>query len=219
MPWPRVRFTVRRTIVAVAISAIAIGVSVGAVRTWEYSGDLRRHAAVHGVAQRLMLSLGNASEAEYHALMRRKYEDTAQNPWKGGYADAEPEAGNVRVTVEILPKPDGEPYEDGEQIRCKGRVSWHDVAPPEDVKIVLQTGLFPDKNFPKCNEKILPMRTMDGGYDTRSGNAVWEGSIRANRMPGVEDYIILAYPFAVGSGIYVENAALIRGSARLRIPK
>jgi hypothetical protein len=205
--------------VAVAISAIAIWAGIGAVRAWHYSRDLRRHAAVHGATERLMLSSGNGREAEYHALMKRKYENAAQRPWKRNDADVEPKAAKVRVTVEILPKPDGEPYEDGEQIRCRGRVSWEDVAPPEDVKIVLQTGLFPDKNFAKCNEKILPMKGMDGGQEARSGEAEWEGSIRANRMPGIDDYIIVAYPFAMDSGVYVENGAPIRGFARLSIPR
>lgn len=216
---PCVGFTVRRMMVAVAISAIGIGAGVWAERMWRYTRDLRKHAAVHRATERLMLSIGDGRKAEYHTLMRHKYEDAARHPWKGGAAEVEREAGKVRVTVEILPKPDGEPYGHGEPIRCKGQVSWEDAAPPEEVKIVLQTGLFPDKNFPKCNEKFLDVERTSGGQDSRSGTAEWEGSIRANRVPGIDDYIIVAYPFAADSGVYVEDGTPIRGFARLRIPR
>jgi hypothetical protein len=241
MRLPRVRFTVRRMMVAVAISAIAIGAGIWAERMWRYSRDLRGHAVAYRVTEEILRSHGNDREAERFALMRGKYDDAAGHPWSGinedppgpwshgsginhgrrktGGAGAQRRASMVRVTVEILPKPDGEPYQHGEQIRCKGRITWEAVGPPKKIVAILQPGVFPDRSLPSANADYFPVKVASQAPDTSSGTAEWEGSIRANRVSGIDDYLILVYPLDERFDEYLHDGTPVSGVERLRVPR
>lgn len=241
MRLPRVQLSVRRAMAAVAALAIALGIGIWAERMWRRSRDFRAHAAVHRAAEQLANSYGHNEYADYHARMRQEYEDAAWHPWRtvapdpprrsesppapgpGGVvasrSAAEGGGAAIRVTVEVIPKPDGEPYHDGEPIRCKGRLSWEGVGPPEDVLIVLQPGLFPDVKFAKCDEKLLPVKPVGEGRSPGSGTADWEGSIRANRVQGIDDYIIVVTPLGEYGASYRHEDRPVRGSRRLKITR
>ena len=90
---PRVRFTVRRMMVAVAIVAIIMG----AVDLWQNSVSYRSKIAHHAQMERSSVfviggddtpaaheELARVSRAwtEHHATLRRKYERAAARPWK-----------------------------------------------------------------------------------------------------------------------------------------
>jgi hypothetical protein len=123
------------------------------------------------------------------------------------------------VTVEILPKPDGEPYQHGEQIRCKGRITWKGAGPPRDTMAFLQPGFFPDPGLPGANARFLPVKVTSLDPDSSSGTAEWEGSIRANRVLGIDDYVITIVPLDENLNEYREAGRSAHGFQRLRIPR
>jgi hypothetical protein len=84
MGLPRLRFTVRRLMLVVAITGLAMGRGVWCYRMWELSREhasgARMHAyywMVHSAAD----AIENATRADYHAAMARKYERAARYPW------------------------------------------------------------------------------------------------------------------------------------------
>jgi hypothetical protein len=227
--------------IAVAILAIVMGGGVWAAKMWWLSHDFRTQAAMHRVWERSWRSDGRMQFAEYHARMRRRYEDAARHPWRpvgpdpqdglgdhpvagtGGteWGDDEVETGDgsVRITLALIPKPDGEPYHHGDPIPCKGTLSWQGVEPPEEVEVFLYPGLFPGPNLPSCWEKSVPVRVISKGHDSRSGIAEWEASLHANRASGIDVYHIEACPVAQGFRSYHHEGTPIRAFARLKISR
>ena len=93
---PRVRFTIRRMMVVVAVTAIAFGGAAGLARVERLASEYRRLYARHSAeAQRFSeeasraLVLRNARDryvrasrlADYHAHLEAKYQHAAHNPW------------------------------------------------------------------------------------------------------------------------------------------
>jgi hypothetical protein len=71
MPLPRARFTVRRMMVAVAVSGVA---SVW----WAKQGERRRAEFLDASANHALFSVGRG---DYHDRMSAKYERAADFPW------------------------------------------------------------------------------------------------------------------------------------------
>ncbi len=93
---PRVRFTVRRLMVAVALAAVAIGGVAWVARVERLASEYRRQYARHsaevqryGEEASKALGLGGGRErhvrasrlAAYHARLESKYGRAAHNPW------------------------------------------------------------------------------------------------------------------------------------------
>lgn len=93
---PRVRFTVRRLMVVVAVAAVAIGGAAWVVRVGRLASDYRRlHARHSSEVQRYHEEASKALRsrngrdryvlasrlADYHARLESKYGHAAHNPW------------------------------------------------------------------------------------------------------------------------------------------
>jgi hypothetical protein len=101
MRWPRVRFTVRRMMVAVAVVAVGLGALILIARSHAYSVRAGNHGyrewrcweaiRVYGADPRGVTLRGpepvevfidrSRRLAGYYATLRRKYEQAAARPW------------------------------------------------------------------------------------------------------------------------------------------
>jgi hypothetical protein len=97
MRFPRVRFTVRRMMVAVAVVGILTWCGIGLYRRWsripEYRARARNHAdalRAHVIAVRERSHTASPAELvelnrqrnAYHTALKREYERAASFPWK-----------------------------------------------------------------------------------------------------------------------------------------
>ncbi len=100
MPLPRVRFTVRRLMVAVAVVGLALWLGKGLIRHWRYRSLAAAYATKESLARRLSTGDVTATSStlfatrpgeqpvtsvmanrDYYAAMREKYERAARSPW------------------------------------------------------------------------------------------------------------------------------------------
>ncbi len=77
MPLPRVRFTVRRQMVAVAVAASFFALA----RLRSLTQIYHERCEGHYIAQLHSEASGDARSAAYHASMLRKYQRAADRPW------------------------------------------------------------------------------------------------------------------------------------------
>ena len=129
MRLPRVRFTVRCMMVAVAVVAVVFGGVHLRQRANLYREKARQHAQMESIIAAVyalsippdpQLAPLNAARHTYHAAMRAKYDRAASRPWEyvppdppePGWSPAvyvAPDPPDVYVPPEPLPAPPAQP--------------------------------------------------------------------------------------------------------------